>query len=426
MSDWRADVVAAAHSFGVPGLAIAIAAPGREETMCWGKDSAGSGQPVSPATRFQAASTGKHVTAMAVIEYARRGRVDLARTIGEYLPDAPPAWHNRSLNSLLRHTSGIPEYLAYVDGEDVPETRAGFMARYADLNPFADEGASWSYSNTNYILLGFLIAELCGAPYAEAVPAMFGPIKGMEVASPEWVKLANAGRYGPHQRDTDSVTRQVIGDGDFAFTVGGALGWLKHLLAENADSPVFAPALLASGKRSPYACGWFVDQINDREIAHHGGHYGGFTAMAYLDRTRNAGVIALCNLAPGNTRAIRALSQMALEGFAPGSTPLALAPLPDQRPDLTATARRQLVRSGDTLDLDSLAPELRITAEKAGPVRGLLNLWEGEPPREFALVEERMEGAGRLRRYRVTHPQRIEHLQVGTDAQDKIYWAWPL
>jgi CubicO group peptidase (beta-lactamase class C family) len=71
---------------------------------------------------------------------------------------------------LLSHTSGIPEYTM----------QPGFFAKLLPLNlsdsellqgvsgkPFDFEpGTSWRYSNTNYYLLGMIVAKAGGQPYA--------------------------------------------------------------------------------------------------------------------------------------------------------------------------------------------------------------------------------------------------------------------
>ena len=163
-----------AAKFEVPGLAIAMAAPGRRAVFLHGEAELGSGRLVSEDTWFSVASLGKHVTAAAVLDLAQRGLVDLSAPVDRYLRDLPPAWAGRSVSSLLRHTSGLPEYLAYTGNEVVPEDRRTFMSTYGAMVPAFGESQGWIYTNTNYILSGFLIAQLSGQSYAEAVQSLFG------------------------------------------------------------------------------------------------------------------------------------------------------------------------------------------------------------------------------------------------------------
>lgn len=432
--DLAARVRAAAAVFEVPGLAIAMAAPGRRALLLQGEAEAGSGCAVNEDTWFSVASLGKHVTAAAVLDLAQRGLVDLSAPIDRYLSDLPSAWTGRSVASLLRHTSGLPEYLAYTGNEVVPEDRRTFMSTYGTMLPAFGDSEGWMYTNTNYILSGFLIAQLSGQSYAEAVHSLFSRMDctGASVSSPQWARDANRQTVKQAARDQASWRREVIGDGDVSFTPAGALSWLEDLLdhrlldAAHRDL-MFTGASLATGRTSHYGCGWFLERLRGDAIAHHAGHFDGWTAMAILHPQKACGVVAMCNLAPGNTRAIRYLAQLALEGFSPDSTPLSLTPLEDDDPHLTAMIRSQLMRKpGETLNPACFAEELLRVAEHGSAVRNVINLYTGIEPLSFELVETHCGAAFNLRRYRMRYAERIEHLLVGLTPDRRIYWAWGL
>ena len=65
-------------------------------------------------------------------------------------------------------------------------------------------------------------------------------------------------------------------------------------------------------------------------------------------------------------------------------------------------------------------------AERGGPVRNVINLWSGQEPQIFGLIESHEHPTHVFRRYRVSYPERIEHLLVGTTTTGQICWAWPL
>jgi len=421
------------REFGIPGLAVALVAPGRRGLFTTGVEAVGADRPVSGSTWFSVASLGKHVTACAVLELAQAGALDLQAPIGCYLDDLPAAWAGRPVLSLLRHTSGLPEYLAYTEAETVPERRADFMRTYGAMATAFETDEGWIYTNTNYILLGFLIAQVAGCSYATAVQALFdrAGVVGATVASPAWTRESNARGLGAAGRDADSSRREVIGDGDIAFTAPGALAWLQALLDPKLLSPasvatMFAPALLRTSRPSPYGCGWFVETLRGAPIGHHAGHYDGWTAMAVLSPAQGCGVVAMCNLAPRNTRAVRYLAQMALEAWVPGSTPLSLPALDDDLPALTAMTRAQLFRNGTALDAGCFAEELLRVVAHGSEVRNVINLWTGVEPLSFELVAQDVHATHRMRRYRVRYAERVEHLLVGTTPEHRIHWAWPL
>ncbi len=289
------------------------------------------------------------------------------------------------------------------------------------------------YTNTNYILLGMLIAQLHGSNYADALHNLFGKFDcgGATVASPSWARQANENDLFAASIDLESAKREVIGDGDVCLTPNGALIWLEQLvdgglLDSQHHSLMLTAGPIATGRPSGYGCGWFIEPMDGGTIAHHGGHFDGWTAMAYLAPSKGCGVVVMCNLAPGNTRAVRYLAQLALEGYAPGSTPLSLATIQDDAPDLTAMASAQLFRNGTALDQACFAEELLHVVAHGSAVRNVINLWTGVEPLAFELVEQHLHPTHRLRRYRVRYPDRVEHVLVGTTPAHKIYWAWPL
>jgi CubicO group peptidase (beta-lactamase class C family) len=425
----------AARGFGIDGMAVALAAPGRRALWTFGESRAGSGHLVDARTWFSVASLGKHVTAAAVLDLASGGALDLRAPIGRYLPDVPTAWSDRSVLALLHHTSGLPEYLAYRPDEAVPSARSDFMATYGSLAAAFGEGEGWIYTNTNYILAGMLVAQLRGAPYAEAVESLFDRVGcdgGAKVAGPDWARRVNEEPAMAGVPDPGSARREVIGDGDICFTPAGALAWLEglldgRLLDAEQTSEMFAPAQQRTGRPALYGCGWFLEPLRGAMLAHHGGHFDGWTAMGILHPGLGSGVVAMCNQAPGHTRHIRYLAQLALEAFCPGSTPLCLPVIEEDDPALAARIRAQLLRApGAAPEMSGLADELRRVAEHGSAVRTVPNLNTGVEPDDFELVERHAQPGGQWRRYRLHHADRVEHVFVGVTPQGLLHWAWGL
>ena len=308
------------------------------------------------------------------------------------------------------------------------------MTRYAKMSPAFQEGNGWMYTNTNYILLGMLVAQVSGVSYAQALEDLLrrAGSTGIAVGGPAWARQANADASRAGTSDPDCSAREVIGDGDVCFTPTGAKRWLELLLDGGLLDPwhdrlMFSAGELATGRPSAYGCGWFVEPLGEATVAHHGGHFDGWTAMALINRSRGCGVFVMCNTAPGHTRAVRYLAQMALEGFAPGSTALSLPVMADLEPALTEQIRTQLLREpGTAPDPLCLANELRRVAEHANPARTVPNLFTGVSPQRFDLVQRRVQGTHTWHRYRLSYADRIEHVLAGTTPDGRLFWVWPL
>ena len=107
-----------------------------------------------------------------VLQFVGEGKLRLDEPVGKWVPGVPDAI---SLRQLLNHTSGPYNYTA-----DLPADRH-FLDRYLHRDPAEalqsglakprsfEPGASWSYSNTNYIVLGLLIQAVTGNAYGDEV-----------------------------------------------------------------------------------------------------------------------------------------------------------------------------------------------------------------------------------------------------------------
>jgi D-alanyl-D-alanine carboxypeptidase len=120
---------------------------------------------------FAIASITKTFTATLVLQLIDEGRLSLHDRVADLLPDVPvPA--DVTVEQLLRHTSGIADLLEplrdqlnaaterlWQPGEVVAAVAA------AVSQPWFAPGASWAYSNTNYVLLGMIVERAGERPF---------------------------------------------------------------------------------------------------------------------------------------------------------------------------------------------------------------------------------------------------------------------
>jgi CubicO group peptidase (beta-lactamase class C family) len=136
--------------------------------------------PNSSHTRFRIGSLTKQFTAASVLLLEERGKLKIAEPISKYMPDAPPAWRPITFFNLLTHTSGIPELTAFPDfdaTEAYPTTPDKLVGRFRDKPLDFPPGTAFRYSNSGYILLGYLIEKITGQTYRQFVQEnIFGPL----------------------------------------------------------------------------------------------------------------------------------------------------------------------------------------------------------------------------------------------------------
>src|SRR5688572_17806956 len=121
--------------------------------------------PNSPATKFRLGSITKQFTAASILLLEERGKLKLDDPIKKYVPEAPAAWDAITIFNLLTHTSGIPNFTRLPDYKslklaDTPVAKTIVTVRDQALD-FVP-GEKMSYSNSGYLLLGYVIERVTG------------------------------------------------------------------------------------------------------------------------------------------------------------------------------------------------------------------------------------------------------------------------
>ena len=160
---------------GYVGAAVVIVKDGRIVAQKgYGFANAERGEPVDPAgTVFRLASVSKSFTAVAILQLAEQGKIDLGADIREYLPDLEfdnPFGVPVTVKDLLLHRSGFEVRDPQV--EDMHSDLDLFVA----MEDFVRErmppvvrrpGSAYMYDNFAYLLLGLIVQNVSGQPYEQ-------------------------------------------------------------------------------------------------------------------------------------------------------------------------------------------------------------------------------------------------------------------
>lgn len=124
--------------------------------------------PLRPEFPLRAGSVTKQFTGAAIMLLADQGKISLADDIGRHLPDYPENGRHITIENLLTHTSGIRNYtelpqFGSVLTKDVSVDDA--IAFFKDAPLQFQAGQRFSYSNSNYFLLGAIIEKVSGISY---------------------------------------------------------------------------------------------------------------------------------------------------------------------------------------------------------------------------------------------------------------------
>lgn len=294
----------------IPGAAIAVVKNGRVIKMQgYGLASVEFNVPVSAKdTVFEIGSVSKQITASAIMLLVEEGKVNLDEKISRYLPNTPDAWNNVTVRNLLTHTSGIKSYSS-LEGFELNRrlSRDEFIKSLGSQPLDFETGTRYSYSNSGYNLLGFIVEAASGKSYWDFVRGrIFQPL-GMNKTGdrdPKYIIPNRATGYEWQNnqligRDYDLT--DVFSAGAIVSTIDDLVKWNAALsgdafLKKESKTQMWTPVLLSDGKPYPYGFGFRFSEIREHKIIGHSGQTAGFGAniSRYIDD--DLAIIALTNL----------------------------------------------------------------------------------------------------------------------------------
>jgi D-alanyl-D-alanine carboxypeptidase len=236
-----------------PGTAVYVSRP---DLGTWrgaaGEAVRATHTPFEGEDTFRAGSIMKPFVAVVILQLVEEGKLSLDDPLTELLPAGVSnrfAYADKvTVRMLLNHTSGIPEYTSEEFDRSVyshphHHWSVAELLDLAGAKPATNTpGTKFSYSNTNYNLLGLIIERATGEPWRAAVRKRIFDRLGLEHTS-----LPEPGRAGTHDVSAhgyhviDGTLRDVT---DIDTSMAGAAGG-DALVTSTEDLTRFLRAVLA-------------------------------------------------------------------------------------------------------------------------------------------------------------------------------------
>jgi CubicO group peptidase (beta-lactamase class C family) len=159
-----------------PGLAVALLVEGRVAfESARGLANLNSKTAIGPDTQFYLASLSKQFTSMAVALLEDRGLLKFDEPLASVLSDLPAPLHGITLDQMLRHTSGLGDYLA---NPFPPQTNERVLERVRSSKELLfSPGTEHRYSNTGYNLLATCVQTASQQPFPDFMKKeIFAPL----------------------------------------------------------------------------------------------------------------------------------------------------------------------------------------------------------------------------------------------------------
>jgi len=296
-----------------PGMTVAILRDGVPlYVRGYGMASVELGDPNGPNIVYPLASNSKQFTAFAVQLLAAEGRLSLADDVRKFVPELHDFGTPITLDMLIHHTSGLREVVSLLDLEGhAPEDAASrehaldILVRQRALN-FVP-GSHYIYSNSNYLLLGYVVERVSGISLAEFWRRyIFQPLgMGSTSSSGQPMPIIPHRAYG-YGRGTDgryvprTTPDALLGPTGVNSTVGDLAKWLA-----NYDDPkiggravvdaMLKPGTLSDGTPITYASGLHREHYRGLEFIEHSGVNWGYKTDIIRFPAQHFSVIILAN-----------------------------------------------------------------------------------------------------------------------------------
>lgn len=249
--------------------------------------------PVTRDSVFCIGSISKQFGAAAAMQLVEAGKLSLDDTLAKYLPDFPRA-DRITIRNLLQHTTGIVDFEysgTWPKAMGLERTTDEVIATFRDLPPLFEPGQQWSYSSSNYVLLGKILEKITGEPLAQLMKTRVFDRAGLEHTrfcdSYELIPNRARGYMRAKAGFTPapwSHLAQFGLAGGICSTAHDLLRW-QHALEEGkvvsaaSYREMSTPGTLADGQPIHYGLGLSQLRLgNHRRVIHTGG-VSGFGAM---------------------------------------------------------------------------------------------------------------------------------------------------
>jgi len=313
----------------IPGLSYAVVHNGKIiDSGSYGLANVELKTPVTPHTLFNIGSIGKTFTATAIMLLQKDGKLSINDPINKYLDSLPDSWNTITIKHLLTHTSGIKDYAhdfpgySFIEKDRKQEiTEAQFIRMATNLPLNFSPGERWAYSNSNFVLLGFIIHKLAGKPTGEFMKErIFGPA-GMKETRYTDVREIIPNRASGYLLDEDDNNKLIngiyvsnffsrMGDMGILTTATDLARWSlaqdkATILDQQTLEQMWTPSELNNGLEVmgvagvSYGMGWGLSNHRGyQELGHGGSFINGYTAQFTRFPEIGFAVVVLCNLNP--------------------------------------------------------------------------------------------------------------------------------
>jgi CubicO group peptidase (beta-lactamase class C family) len=308
----------------------------------------GKKQPVTKMSKFRIASITKTYTATMVYQLVDEGKLKLTDKLSKYFPQIPNA-ENISITNLLTHSSGLYEITKDVDFKTwhvEGSTREDMLARMQKYPGIFEPDEKSEYSNTNFILLGYIIENIEKTSYAVALQKRIADKLGLK--STYYGRKINAthDECSSYKYKKDALTLSEETDMSVPGGAGGIVStpydlvkFYEALFNGKLMSPESFSKMITI-KNFPFGSGVFKGDMYGHDAYGHEGSIDGFRSKVVYIPDEKMTIVVLANALD------YPMDNIASNGFLVSQNKDLLKPL-DTKPSIELTEEQIQILAGE-------------------------------------------------------------------------------
>lgn len=263
------------------------------------------------STIFEAGSVSKQFTAASVLLLVQQGKIHFTDNLLTYFPDFPAYGKDITIEHLLHHTSGLRDWGSVAEIGGWPRgTRVYTPAHVKQIiwrqtTTNFKPGSAYSYSNSNYSMLVFLVEKVSGQSFqAFTADYLFKPMGMTQTRWRDNYRLVVPGRALAYSLNINIYTLNMPFENTFGH--GGLLTttedlskwnnrWKTASLGAKINQLQKEKGVLNNGVSIAYARGVSINTVNGLEEISHSGSTAGYRSWLAFYPEKNLSVTYLSN-----------------------------------------------------------------------------------------------------------------------------------
>jgi serine beta-lactamase-like protein LACTB, mitochondrial len=313
----------------IPGLSVAIVT---DRKLRWsngyGLADLENNVPAKSATVYRLGSISKSITAIAVMQLAERGKLDLDAPIQKYCPAFPQKQWPITARQLLGHLAGVRHYKS--EAEFLSTRHYNSVVEGMDMfkeDPLLHEpGTKYSYTTHGYSILGCAVEGASGMKFADYVIANIFKPAGMDTMRVDDVfEIIPNRAQGYYKNQSGQLRNSTLADTSYKIPGGGFCSTVMDLarfaiavqtaalVKQETLGQMWTRQKTLDGKETSYGLGWGLSERGGLREVQHGGAQQRVTTNLYMIPEKGLAVVLMVNIEGASLNALsRQIADIAL------------------------------------------------------------------------------------------------------------------